>query len=276
MKVLITGASGFIGSSLMRKLAVTEWESIPLVRRSAGFKNEVVIDFCDSNFCKTIRSLPKVDAIVHLGAKVGWDDSSKQELFVPNVLATANLLDWALKIRAYFVFASAAIVCGAKNTFITSKSKPDLDTDYGYSKWLAEEIIRMSGVRHIILRIAGVFGKGGPHHLNLNKSIDNALKGTVPVQYGDGEIKRNYIYVKDMANVIAYCLENSIEGTHLVAGSVVNTISEMLKIICNVLIPDSEPEYKNGNNGQDQIVEHSDCLPKGRLFEEALKDIGEK
>lgn len=272
-RVLITGASGFIGSALIKTLMNTDWKTILLVRKKSGFKNEVIVDFCDKNFYITIQSLPRVDAIIHLGARVGWDGSPLDMLFEPNVLATAELVNWAHKINAYFLFASAAIVCGMETSNITSESKPDPDTDYAYSKWLAEEIIKISGVKYAILRIAGVFGRNGPSHLGINRAIDDALHGIGPIQYGDGTIKRNYIYVKDLANIIKFCIDNKIEGVHLTAGSCIYTISEMLQIICKELLPNKKPESHKGKKGHDQIVEHSTFLPKGRSFQEAIKDI---
>ena len=161
-KILITGASGFIGVALRKMLINTDWEMYFLARQHIGFANETIVDFCDPDFCRVIKTLPKIDVVVHLGAKIGWDGSSRESLFKPNVLATAKLVNWAKDIGAYFVFASAAIVCGVKNTHITFDSEPNPDTDYGYSKFLAEEIIKMSGVKHSILRISGVFGKDGP------------------------------------------------------------------------------------------------------------------
>jgi len=272
-RVLITGANGFIGSALLRRLAGTKWEVIPLNRKSSILINEVVLDFCDEDFYVKIDSLPKVDAVVHLGARIGWDGSSRSDLFVPNVLATAELARWANKVGAYLVFASAAIICGLDNPYIKSDSKPKFDSDYGYSKWLAEELIRMSGVKNAMLRISGVYGRNGPKHLGLNLSIDNALNGKRPIQYGAGNQKRNYIYVEDLADILLYCLENRIEGTHLIAGCNTNTVSEMLETICHILLPDKKPEYKSGDNSQDQIIEHSQALPKGRSFKDALCDL---
>lgn len=272
-RVLITGANGFVGSNLMSLLVDTDIEIIPMVRRSINFKNEVIADFCDSDFSKTLYSLPKVDAVVHLGAKVSFDVNSKKTLFMPNVLATGILANWASKTGMYFVFASTATVCGAKTPRITIDSKPSPDMDYSYSKWLSEELIKMSGVRHVILRIGGVFGKNGPHHLGINKAIDNTFKGIAPNVYSGGVEKRNYIYVYDLAKLIMFCLENEVEGVHLVAGSDVNTIHEMLETICKGLLHGIKPVVLEGKAGNDQVIETSSIFPRGMPFEEAIGHI---
>ena len=63
---------------------------------------------------------------------------------------------------------------------ITQDSSVNADTPYGKSKWLAEELIRMSGVNHCILRIGGVFGLNGPMHLGLNRTILNVIEKISP------------------------------------------------------------------------------------------------
>ncbi len=272
-RILVTGANGFVGENLMKVLINADYEVITLVRKRSGLKNEVIIDFCDSGFSSVIESLPCVDAIVHLGAKVGWDDSSKQQLFIPNVFATAELVKWANKINAYFIFASAAIVCGVKNEHIQSDTKSDPDTNYGYSKWLAEELIRFSEVKHCILRISGIFGKNGPAHLGINKAIREALSAEAPKIYGEGLMKRNYIYVNDLAEAIKFCLEHEVTGTHLVAGSQINTIADMIQTICEVILEGKKPSHLDGKSGSDQVVEKSSVLPATRSFREAIKNI---
>lgn len=275
-KILITGTTGFVGSNLLKKMNQRDdFDIFPLVRRKTGLPNDIILDFCDDSFSQAINSFPHVDVVVHLGAKIGFDGNTKSAFFVPNVLTTAELVNWANKIGAYFVFASTAIVCGVNTPYINSESISTADTDYSYSKWLAEEIIKMSGIRHVILRIAGIFGKDGPQHLGLNRAIANVLNVKPPVLYGSGKINRNYIYVEDLVDVILYCIDKNVEGYHLVAGSYVYTIAEMLQILCNVLLPGTHPEYREGREGIDQIVKHSLYLPKGRTFESAVKDIKE-
>jgi UDP-glucose 4-epimerase len=272
-RILITGANGFVGSSLIRFLGEDNFEIIPIVRRKTGLKNEMVIDFCDVDFCRVINKIPEVDSIVHLGAKVKWNNVLEDVLFRANVLPTAELANWAKKIDAKFIFASTAIVCGAREPHITSKSSIKLDTSYGRSKWLAEELVRMSGAKHTILRISGVFGNKGPVHLGINKSINDALNGVPPVLYGSGGMKRNYIYVKDLCNAIKYCIEKQIIGTHFAAGSTSNTISEMLKVICETLLPGAKLKYVKAEDGNDQTIETTLDIPKNRSFKDAIKDI---
>ncbi len=272
-KVLVTGANGFTGSTLIKILQGSKWEIIPMTQWEMGLKNEVTIDFCDSGFMKVLQRLSPVDAVVHLAARVGWDGSSREDLFQPNVLAAAELVNWAKYHNSNFVFASAALICGERNPHITAGCVLNTDNDYLYSKWLGEEIIRMSGIKHTILRISGIFGKNGPAHLGINNAITSALQGTPPVQYGDGKIRRNYVYVKDLCNIIKYCLDNTIEGTHLVGGSQAITIGEMLEMICDVLLPGKKPEIRPGKGGHDQLIDHSLQLPNGRTFKEAILDI---
>ncbi|MCK5013460.1 MAG: NAD(P)-dependent oxidoreductase [Candidatus Omnitrophica bacterium] len=271
-RVLITGASGFVGSALIEYLASKDWDIIPLVRRESGLKDEVIMDFCDPNISLKINSLPEVDTIIHLGVKADFE-ATIEELFIPNVFATECLVKWASNIKAHFIFASATIVCGAKTNLITSKSVPSADIGYGHSKLLAEQKIKESKVEYTILRVGGIFGKNGPNHLGINRTISGALVGDVPIQYGLGEIKRNYIYVKDLAEIIYFCMENKKEGTHLVAGTEASSMSAMLQTICNVFLPGKNIINTGIENGSDQIVEHSMHLPKGRSFEEAILDI---
>lgn len=246
-----------------------------MVQEAAGLKGEVAIDFCDQDFETRLRSFPAVDAVVHLGARIGWDGSGPAALFQPNLLATAQLVQWAKEQDAIFVFASAALICGEHNPHITADCGMNTRNPYLYSKWLAEELIVMSGVRHAILRISGIFGKNGPSHLGLNNAITGALAGTPPVQYGSGRIKRNYIYVKDLCRIIRHCIETPVQGIHLVGGSQNLTLAEMLNTICTVLLPGSQPDVREGDSSRmhDQVVDPSPGLPRGRTFKQAIEDI---
>lgn len=274
--ILLTGANGFTGSYLYPLLQEAGYRVISLSHRATGRADEVVSDFTQPDFVVHLNALPQVDAVVHLGARIGWDGGTRADLLIPNVLASAQLAAWANQQQAYFIFASAALIAGPQNTLISPEIGWDLftDNDYLYSKWLAEKVIAMSGVTAAILRIGGIFGAYGPTHLGLNRAITNALAGKPPTLTGPGLIKRNYIYVKDLCAIILWLLHHPTTGTYLVGGRTNITIKEMLETICQVLLPTgTAPLLQPGHAGYDQIIQHSPILPQGRSFKEALMDI---
>jgi len=274
-RVLITGANGFTGSHLVQSLNTSDWQIIPMSHRAGGLTNEIILDLCHPDFPRVLQFLPPVQAVVHLAGRIGWDGSSRADLFHPNILATGQLLHWAKNQNpdCLFIFASAALICGEKNPHITAHCPLNTENDYLYSKWLAEELIKMSGIPHCILRIAGIFGKNGPTHLGLNKAIANVLQGTPPTLYGSGQFKRNYIYVKDLCRTITYCLDHHLTGTHLAAGTQADSMRTMLETLCRFLLPQQKPDLKPGSNGQDQIIDPSPILPPTRSFEQAMIDL---
>lgn len=277
-RILVTGAAGFTGRTLVPLLLEKGFDVIPMDRLSTGFSGEIIADLSDDGLIKILSTLPSIDVVVHLGTRVGWDGGTSADLFKPNVLATGILAGWAQGQGAHFIFASAALIAGERTTHITSESQLNTSNDYLYGKWLAEELIRISGVRHTFLRISGIFGKGGPFHLGLNRAIASALEGKPPIQMGDGQIKRNYIYVKDLCEVILHCIysiktSKPVEGVHLVGGREGITIARMLQDICDILLPGTAPEVREWNGGYDQIVDVSPLLPEGRAFRDAITDI---
>ncbi|QID16976.1 NAD(P)-dependent oxidoreductase [Nitrogeniibacter mangrovi] len=270
--VLITGANGFVGSALVRRLDSEGWHVIPSARKRFDDKT-LVLDFESEQFYSQVNCLPRVDAIVHLATKVGFGDQSIDELYVSNVAATAALVSIAKRMGAQFVFSSAALIAGLRTSRIGINSDDRPEIPYMLSKQLGEQLVRASGVSASILRIGGIFGLEGPDHLGINRSIKSVLNGSPPLLHGSGEAVRNYIYVKDVAEAIVYALNNRVEGTHLVAGREPMVVSQMLQTICDVLHPGMKPEQMPGDRGFDQIVEPSPTLPDARSFKAALLDI---
>ena len=218
----------------------------------------------------------RLDAIVHLGAQVALTDVLESELFVQNVLSTGCLAYLAKVWSAHLIFASTAIVYGARKDTIQVDSPLCLDTSYAKSKWLAEQLIVASGARHCIFRIAGVFGYNGPAHLGLNRAINAAVNGIPPVVIGSGKALRNYIYVKDAAAAIVHALREGTEGTHLLAGHEVLSIGEMMRTLCEVFVAGAMPLIKDGVEATSQVIVPSPDLPAPRSFQTALRDLREE
>jgi UDP-glucose 4-epimerase len=270
---LVTGATGFIGRAAVAALEHEGWEVVRGVRRTDTGGDVLEVDIQAPDVAARILRGPRFDAIVHLAARIGWDGGSLADLFVPNVIAVGHLLHVCQATEAHFVFASAAIVAGARANHITAESPEKPDTPYAESKLLAERLIAASGVRSTTLRIAGVFGKHGPTHLQLNRAIEGAMSGRCPQIVGEGRARRNYIYVKDLAEVIVHALDHKVEGTHLIAGSEAHPIRDMLRAVCEVFLPGSSPVPIAGVEADDQVVDPSPLFPASRGFRAALRDI---
>jgi nucleoside-diphosphate-sugar epimerase len=273
--VLVTGASGFIGRATVSALTDANWQVTRGSRSvsETSARGTVFLDLSDPATILALAKGPRFDAIVHLGAHIGWSGETEEKLFVPNVLSTGCLAHLANLGGARILYASAALVHGAKSETIKSDSPLCLDTAYTRSKWLGEQLLAASNAKYCVLRIAGVFGFGGPAHLGLNRAIDGASKGEPPLQIGTGAALRNYIYVKDVAQAIVYALDERLEGTHLLAGHEETSIRTMLQLICDLLSPGLHPMKKDGPDAANQIIQPSSFLPKTRGFREALIDI---
>jgi nucleoside-diphosphate-sugar epimerase len=273
--VLVTGATGFIGRATVSSLEQAGWRVTKAHRSTDPAITEDVIaqDLAKPDAILALANDVRFDAIVHLGAHINWSGATDSEMYVPNVLSTGCLALLASRWNAHLIFCSAAIVCGVRTQKIDARSPNAPDTAYAHSKWLGEQLIVASQCTHCILRVAGVFGADGPMHLGLNRAIDDAIKGTPPTQIGAGRALRNYIYVKDVAETIAFVLKSKLEGIHLLAGSEAMHVSQMLREICEIFCPDQLPALQDGHEAISQVIQPSRDLPMTRKFREALADI---
>lgn len=274
-RILVTGATGFIGSAIAERLEAVGYQ----VTRTARTQSEtdgastLYLDLSRPETISRLADNHHFDVIVHFGAHIEWSVEFEEELFVRNTIATGILANLALKTRSQFIFSSTALVCGVKTEDIRQDRPVNPDTPYGKSKWLAEELVKASCTRHCILRIGGVFGLNGPNHLGLNRAITDAIKYKAPQLHGSGNALRNYIYLWDITETVVHIIRNNIEGTHLLAGSEKTSIRSMLEEVCEVFMPGVNPVQHPGGDITDQLILPSGDLLKTRSFRSALEDI---
>ncbi|UCV10583.1 NAD(P)-dependent oxidoreductase [Dechloromonas denitrificans] len=277
--VLVTGATGFVGKASVAALKAAGWQVTQGVRSANSFVGGecISLDLSDPAAILALAEKSCFEAIVHLGAHVDLSNSTAADaqMYVPNVLSTGCLAKLARDSGARLIFASTAIVHGARTEYIGTNSSVIPDTAYASGKWLGEQLLDAAQIDACILRIAGIFGAGGPSHLGLNRAIDGAIKGQAPSQIGSGEVLRNYVYVKDVAQAIVHALQNELSGTHLLSGHDVMPIGIVLQEVCNIFLPGQSPRLQPGIDGVSQIIEPSPFLPKTRGYREALIDIRE-
>ena len=186
--VLVTGSTGFIGKQTVIALEKADWHVTTAVRHEVPSQGQEAlrIDLESPDSILALGKKRRFDAVVHLGAHVGWSGATIGEMYTPNVLATACIAKLAREWGSHVVYASAAVVCGARTGCIANDTPVKADTPYAHTKLLGEQLIEASQVESCILRIGGVFGLNGPSHLSFNRAIQGVVEGKLPLQDGAG------------------------------------------------------------------------------------------
>jgi len=264
-RLLLTGASGFLGRAAAAALECKGWSVIRAVRDCRD-SSAVALDLTRVQDLARLAELHDVAAIAHLAATVDLGAAALADLFSTNVSPVGVLAALARSGKAHLVMASTVLV-GNSPTLMGPGSA------YVRSKELGERLVEASGANATILRFPGIFGWNGPAHLGLNRAITAAVQGTAPTIVGEGRGRRNYIYVGDAATQIAHALEHRVVGTHVVAGSEEISIREMLEAVCEAFLPGLHPERVTGPEAADQVFVPSAAFPPTRSFRAALADI---
>ena len=186
MTYLITGHKGFIGTNLTYYL-------------QSKIEEVIGIDYYDGDLCKGIPSSIKnlsIHTIVHLAAETNVRDSiaNPSKCFLRNCQSTTNILEFASAKKAKLIFISS---CGA-----CRPSSP-----YTASKIAGEAICRAYKSSYdsdiVILRLPNIYGPYSDHKTSVIPAfIKSKLLGREVTIYGDGNQKRDFVYVKDICRAI--------------------------------------------------------------------------
>ena len=228
MKIVVTGAAGFIGSWLSEKLLALGHEVtgidcltdyyLPDIKRknlepalkASGF------EFLEQDILRTNLSeiLHECEVVFHQAAQAGvrasWGRSF--EMYTDNnVLATQRLLEAAkdLPIKR-FVFASSSSVYGdAESIPVTERETPRPVSPYGVTKLAAENLCRLYyknfGVQTVSLRYFTVYGPRQRPDMAFHKFIKAMVREEPIPVFGTGEQTRDFTFIEDAvaANVLA-------------------------------------------------------------------------
>lgn len=232
---ILTGGAGFIGSVVLRKLNEAGINDILVVDNlgtSQKWKNLLGKNYEDyiqkEDFLRLVEedALPEdIEAIIHLGACSSTTEQNAEYVMQNNYLYSKVLCHWAISNDVRFIYASSAATYGDGNLGFSddleeAKKLRPLNV-YGYSKhafdlWLIKNNLQNSVIG---LKFFNVYGPNEFHKIGMHSVVLKAYqqileKGSVELfksyqrEYKDGEQKRDFIYVKDCADVILWLLEN--------------------------------------------------------------------
>lgn len=230
-KILVTGASGFIGSFIVEKALEKGFETWAAVRRNSSrrYLGDKRIKFIELDFGseqKLTESLSAVqfDYIVHAAGVTKTPDTSM--FYKVNTEGTRHFCNAVVATQEHlqrFVFISSLSIMGAiaeqqPYREIVDSDVPQPNTHYGRSKIAAEQVLdatarkaEEAGKRfdYVILRPTGVYGPREKDYMMMAQSIRNHVD--FAVGYKPQDI--TFVYVRDVVQAIFLALDNGTTGS---------------------------------------------------------------
>ena len=243
MRLLLTGASGFLGTNI--KVILTQWYDVTTV----GLTSE---DNYQANIAKQVPELKGTyDVVLHAAGKVHSipeTEAEKQAFFDVNYQGTVNLC-WALEksgIPKSFIFISTVAVYGLDfGENVTEEHPLNGITPYALSKIKAEVFLtdwcNKHGVKLSVIRPSLIAGPDPPGNLG------DMIKGIKTGHYlsiGRGKARKSVLMVQDIANLVPLLAEKG--GVYNVCDSNQPTFRELDKVISSQLgkpLPPSIPYW---------------------------------
>jgi CDP-glucose 4,6-dehydratase len=263
-KVLVTGATGFIGNHLVTKLLnlgaeVTEFIHIKESKRPNTWK--LFGDLLDlESFSDALEDL-KPDIVFHLAAQpiVGIAGEMEYETLDVNIRGTYNLLSVLNKIGVGgYVHISTDKVYGDTPFIEDTSDLLGLDHPYNVSKLcgdnLATMYARFFNVPTTIIRNANVYGEGDPHLERIvPRTVKRLVDGKNPVIRGDGTNLRDYVYVKDIVDGYALAAEYGYEKDYNVfnfGAECATSVGDIVKMIISLVRNDLFINFEHQLRGE--------------------------
>lgn len=207
-RVLVTGANGFVGSRICRRLIADGYQVFAGIREGCDgtyIENlDLQVRFGDVTYPQMIpEMISGIDVIVHNAGLVKAD--KPEEFFQVNEKGTENILRIAIankKIIKFILISSlAAAGPSKKGAPLTETDPPHPISEYGRSKLAAEEIVKKYSdeIKTIILRPSAVYGPGDKEMYSFFQTLNNRLKPYL----GNPARRMQLIHVDDLALAVS-------------------------------------------------------------------------
>ena len=235
MKILITGANGFLGFYLTEQLLA---KNFPVIATGKGecrlpFTHDLKfqwlsMDFTDPFSIHDVFENIKPDVVVHAGAMSKPDECEVDQMkaYLVNVESTVQLLINSEELKSFFVFLSTDFVFDGEQGMYSEDDVPKPVNYYGRTKLEAEEAVKEYEHGWAIVRTVLVYGKNHSGHNNILKIVKEKLEQGVEYNVVDDQV-RTPTYVEDLAKGIVSIIEKKATGVFHLSGKDILTPYQM-------------------------------------------------
>jgi dTDP-4-dehydrorhamnose reductase len=279
MKILVTGANGFLGQHLTLFLEDNKIDVAACGRGECRIPvSSVPFHSIDLTNYKAVCDLIETatpDVIIHTAAMSKPDhcEQNKCDALLHNVNATRHLLEAFRKQNStgHFIFTSSDFIFGDDGPHAEEHDPSPLNY-YGETKLLAEEEVRNSGLHYTIVRPVFIYGKHWEgvrpsfiHWVKNNLEAGNKIKVV-------SDQRRTPTFVKDICNGISSIINIKASGTYHIAGSEVLSPYEMAVATANFLNLDASLIEEVSADSFPEPVQRA--KKSGLRIEKAMNELG--
>lgn len=226
MKILITGANGFVGNYLSRQLLQ---EGFHVIATGRGANRLVLqetvrfqycpLDFTNKEQVHMVFDQFQPDFVVHAGAMSRPDEceENKQKAFEINVSGTENLLHASAFRKTFFIFLSTDFIFSGNKLFLKEDDESGPVNYYGETKVLAESLVQQYQGEFAIVRTILVYGKPLSGRSNILTIVKDKLeRGEAYHVYDDQQ--RTPTYIEDLISAIVAVIKKRAAGIFHIGG----------------------------------------------------------
>jgi len=249
--ILVSGASGFLGKSLVAKLSSLGYEVIGIDVSEGDITSEsTLIPYQEKN----------ISHVIHLAGKTFVPESWKKpfDFYRVNVMGTINILEFCRKTGSNLTFVSSYLYGQPDYLPIDEQHPVKSYNPYSHSKVLAEDACNFYketfGQKIVILRPFNAYGPGQPAEFLIPEIITMVLDPTVPrIEVMDLRPKRDYVFVDDLITAFINSI-NMPSGTYNIGSGVSFSAEEIIRLVMKIT-GIKKPYTAKGSERQNEIFD---------------------
>lgn len=212
--VIVTGASGFIGSHLVKRLIKDNYSIIAITRSINQSKliHEDRLTWCEwaeleGIFCQ----YNDIVAVIHLATAYGRNDENIIDVFDANVVKPLKLLELAVKYGvAKFISTDSFF---SKEKFNYQYLRSYILSKITFAKWGRFFSDELKKIKFINMRLEHVFGPGDAEGKFIPFIMDEIRNNRLPINCTEGNQKRDFIFVDDVVSAYVVVLNSLYDST---------------------------------------------------------------
>jgi len=258
MSIIVTGAAGFVGANLVRRLTdrgETDIVAVDNLTRAEKFRNLVdceIADYLDkAEFRARVArgAIGRPEVVLHQGACSDTMEADGRYMLDNNFRYSLELLEWCQAQKVPFIYASSASVYGLGPVYAEARGNERPLNVYGYSKFLFDQIVRRRlpalTAPVIGLRYFNVYGPREAHKGRMASVAFHHFQqfhtdGKVRLfegshGYAAGEQRRDFIHVDDAVAVNLFFLEQPASGIYNVGSGRAQPFNDVALAVVNAL-----------------------------------------